>query len=243
MFNTFVFYLLWRFVIRPWKIQRFYRKYKNVDVPKSLNYPSGDLVEIYKCIDNGRFTFQYLTDTDAAKYDIRLGHFGELIQFEIISPKACDELDKLIPDKIDRYDGKFGIQFVRVFGNTVALKRSDDYYLKVRNTFTKLFGFNHASSYIPIIIDIISEQVDSWKTGQTIDGLSEMCNVVLKIIVRIIFGKDINDEIEYLNYTRIDGKVVKMDFYQFFPLLMKDLLDAEIHYINIVFPVLFKNGW
>lgn len=197
----------------------------------------------YDCIEKGRFTFQYLADTDAAKYDIRLGHMGETMQFEVISPKACEELDKLIPHVVDRYNGKFGIQFVRAFGETSALRRTDDHYKKVRSVLTKLLGFNHASRYIPIVLDCIEEKVKGWKEGETIEALEEMCNVVLKIIIKIIFGKDINDEVEHMNYHTKDGKVVEMDFYTFFPQVMRDLLDAEIHYINIVFPVLFKNGW
>jgi len=76
-----------------------------------------------------------------------------------------------------------------------------------------------------------------------VDLLPEMCDVALKVIVLIVFGKDINKDVEHLNYTDKSGNVKKLDFYTFFPLLMKDLLMAEQSYLNAVFPFLMAKGW
>mmetsp|Transcript_24842 Transcript_24842/g.27501 ORF Transcript_24842/g.27501 Transcript_24842/m.27501 type:complete len:460 (-) Transcript_24842:31-1410(-) len=187
--------------------------------------------------------FRYLCDADSSKYDIRLGTMGPDIFFEFMSPQALSELNKLIPEKVDRHTSKNGMQFAQLFPNTSALKRSGKIYKTHRQVFLKLLGFNYASKYIPKMLHVIKEKVESWEEGQTINALAEMGDVALKIIVMIAFGKDINNQIRPMNYIHKDGRIEQMDFYHFFPTLMYDLLIAQHIPINVVFPIIFQKGW
>lgn len=94
--------------------------------------------------------------------------------FEVISPKAMEELSKLIPEKIDRQDTLDNIQFSKAFGDTSAMKRSTAEHKKTRYVFTKLMGFNHASRHIPIMLDVLDKKIATWKEGEVIDTLTEM---------------------------------------------------------------------
>jgi cytochrome P450 len=204
---SFGIYLVYQFVINPWLYQRRYRRYPNVYVPEKLNAPAGDIKEMQESVAAGRFRFEYLTKVDAAKYDIRLAHFGKSVVFEIISPKALEQFEKLVPRKIDRLSGPQVTQFYPVFGNCSALLRTGKVYKTHRAVFLKLLGFNFASKYIPSMIDIIDEKVHTWQNGQNVNCLHELGDVALKIIVRICFGKDINDRIRMSKYTHSDGKL------------------------------------
>lgn len=180
---------------------------------------------------------------DASKYDFRLAHFGAQVSLEINSPKAFEEFAKLTPETIDRDDSIHNIQFSKAFGNTTAVKRTTADFKRTRFIFSKLLGFNHASRHIPIILDVLDKKVKTWKEGQIIDALPEMCDIALRIAVLVVFGKDVNDEIEQFNYTKKNGEVEKMDFYTFLPQLMKDLMHSEFSPFNILFPHCFTYGW
>ena len=195
-------------------------------------------------VSEGKFRFGFLyMGIDAAHYDIRLGNMGSTILFDVMSPQAMAEISHLIPDKVDRSTDREGVQFARAFLKSTALKRTEDDYKKTRTVFLKLLGFNFASKYIPTMIDVIREKVETWKEGDKIDWLHEMGDVALKIIVRVMFGKDINNRIPEMNYTKKNGEVVKMDFYHFFPALMRDYLVAVFEPQNQIFPFLFTKGW
>ena len=236
-------YILWKFGISPYMVHSYYKRYSNVYVPDKFNFPFGDVKEIHSLIARGKFSMSYLCDVDASKYDIRLGRLGPTTYFEVVSPKALEELSKLIPDVVDRTETKDNVQFSKAFGETSAIKRSTSDYKRTRFIFTKLLGFNHASRHIPIIMDVLDSKLESWKEGEVIDSLPEMCDIALRIAVLIIFGKNINDEIEHMNYTTRTGEIVKMDFYTFFPQVMKDLLIAQNMTMNAIFPFLFTYGW
>lgn len=136
-------YLLYSLIYLPLSIRRKYIKYKNMDVSEKYHPVLGDLAIVMENKNNNRYVFKDVID--CAKFrpekDIKLLQFGAISQLCMISIKALDQFDKLIPTKIDRYDcTEFPLSIA--MKNSFMLIGSDDHWKDRRTSFLKLVGLN-----------------------------------------------------------------------------------------------------
>ena len=106
LFLAFVIKTLYDFVYKPWRNRVRFGKHKNVAMVDKFYPFLGDIAVINSNEENKNCKFyHYIRESLSSKgYDIRLNQMGSETIIDICSMKALDELESLIPSKIDRSD-------------------------------------------------------------------------------------------------------------------------------------------
>ena len=250
---TFLMLLLWLaaylgfwFVLRPFKKRRYFKRFqKDVGLSPGFVPLLGDfkyLKEDY--IDKGKFVGQFLRDW-ILKFPDKKAFFAWLGMDDILfinDVKLFSEFQKLVPHAIDREPIDL-TGFGRVGGTGgLGQDKTNDFWKKRRETLTKTIGVNFATRFIPIFLRHCEQEVRTFKTGQVI-SMSDYANVItFEIIWEILFGWDIRDKLDLVNYTDTNGNIEKVNLYQCLMKISHDCSFAAMNPMNVIFPWLVHYG-
>ena len=98
--------IVYEFVYIPYRYRAIYGKYKNVKMTDKFYPFLGDIRLVMQNEQNNESKFHHFFEESLQNEgkDIRLFNLGSKTALEVISTKAMDELEKLVPSKIDRDD-------------------------------------------------------------------------------------------------------------------------------------------
>ena len=122
-----------------------------------------------------------------------------------------DELRKLVPTKVDRYDHS-GFVIKNLASNSFGLSPSNKNWDNRRKLATKTIGINFASKYIPTMIQTVDEWSENIKIGEKIDLTVELNRITFRIITKILFGKDIHKMEQWEYVSPKDKSISLLDF-------------------------------
>ena len=155
----------------------------------------------------------------------------------ICSPKALDELNKLIPDKVDRYNHN-GVEEVNIVRNSFGLMPSTSNWELRRKIATKTIGINFASKYIPMMILKVDEWSEGVKIGENLNLTVEITKITFKVIMNILFGKDMHKIEKWEYYSPKDGSLSILSFEDAYLRYAKDIVDAKYIGLSKLIPFL-----
>ena len=211
--------MLYEYIYMPMKYRFRYSKYKNVYMTKKFVPLLADISLILQNDKDNKSKFHYFIDESLEnnKHDLRLAIVGSSIFIYICSIKALDEVEKLMPLKIDRDEEK-QLPLEDVIGGSFALCRSDEKWAQRRKEMSKLIGINSCSKHIPLMIETMDKHIDACPIGQEIDLNKVFSKVTFEVITKIFFGSDIVEaigELEYICPTTGQKSMLKFqEFYE-----------------------------
>ena len=238
-------YILFWFVLRPYKKRRYFKRFSK-DVGLSPNFIPllGDFKHLNeRYIKKGKFVGHFLRDLASEEYGKMKSFFACMGMDDMIfinDVNMLSDIQKLVPTVLDR-EPIDTTGFGRV-GGTGGLGQSDttDYWIKRREIFTKTIGINFASRFIPIFIRHCQQETKTLKVGEEVN-MSEYANTIsFEIICEILFGCDIRDKLDLVNYIDPDGKMYKVNLYECLMKISHEISMAAMTPMNTMFPWLVK---
>ncbi len=82
-----------------------------------------------------------------------------------------------------------------LFGNGLLTSDGED-WVNERRIAQRAFRHEHIESYAETIVRYAEQALDKWKDGEVRDVHQDMMRLTLEIIARVLFGRDLADEIE-----------------------------------------------
>mmetsp|Transcript_17327 Transcript_17327/g.19397 ORF Transcript_17327/g.19397 Transcript_17327/m.19397 type:complete len:529 (+) Transcript_17327:28-1614(+) len=235
-----VLYLAFWFVLRPFKKRRFFLKFpKIVGLSPSFIPFLGDFKHLNEeYIHKGKFIGHFLRDL-ASTLGSKIAFFASLGMEDMLfvnDVEYLNELQKFTPTVLDR-EPIDTTGFGRVGGTGgLAQSKTTTFWKKRRQTFTKTIGINHASRFIPIFLNHCQKEIRTFKEGETIN-MSEYANTIsFEIICEILYGCDIRDKLDLVNYTDTNGEICKMNLYECLMKISHDCSFASMKPMNVLFP-------
>ena len=176
----------------------------------------GDFAVAEELVNQNKFMcYNYKAQSIEKVGDVWLCFFGSDHVFYMHSAQAIQELYDNIPKNIDR--GQLMLLFIsKLSQNGIEVSPSSENWKERRTTFTKLIGINHSSKYIPIMVSQMQEMKDNLKKEDYIDFSTESSRILFTIISKIIFGKDLSNNIGFMDFTTLDGTIERMAIDKFF---------------------------
>ena len=134
-----------------------------------------------------------------------------------------DEVEKLVPNVIDR-SRNLDTPAGHVLPYSFLMMRSTKNVHTRRKAAIEYLGINKGSKYIPTIIQIVNDYIQSFKSGQIVNFSKISKLITFEIISEQILGKDYRDiKIDFEYLCPQSGTISKMSFPQFF----LNLLESE----------------
>ena len=104
----------------------------------------------------------------------------------------------------------------------------------------KTIGINHASKFIPMMIEVADEWIANVKKNETIDLTIEMKRITFRVISKILFGTDI-DKMEETTYINpYNGEILQLSFEDLYFKYSKDEMESFYLPINRILPFLSR---
>lgn len=233
-------YLGFWFVLRPYKKRRYFKNFnKDVAVsPKFIPF-LGDFKPMYdRYMSKGKFIGHFLRDL-AFEFGRKKAFFACMGMDDMLfvnDVNMLQDLQKFVPTVLDR-EPIDTTGFGRVGGTGgLGQSKTTEYWTKRRKIFTKTIGINFASRFIPIFLRHCQQETKTFKKGQKI-SMSEYANTIsFEIICEILFGCDIRDKLDMVNYTDPNGNVSKVNLYQCLMKISHDCSFAGMTPMNMMFP-------
>ena len=159
-------YGTYTFIISPYIIYKKYKNHPNIKVNDKFNPLLGDTKMFFEDMKNGSvFYHSYRFYSNLIKEkDITLFFLGVNPLFQMRTPKAIKELEKLIPSKVDREADKIG--FSKFNSKGFSHIKSTATYLERKKTYMRLLSIHSSSKYIPNILLSVKANVDNWELGK-----------------------------------------------------------------------------
>ena len=237
----FVMYKVYEFLILPWMIWKEYMKYPNVSVREKFYPLLGDVATFVKNERENKYRMQGHIDIALTKsnIDIKLVQSGPVTIFDITSPKAWNEFEKLIPEKFDRFD-HYKFLVGNIAPNSIVLMQSNKRWDERRKAILKTIGINFASKYIPMMIKIVDEWIDEVSIGADLDLSFELNKITFRIITKILFGRDIDKMDKCVYISPIDRTKQTLSFEECYFRYSKNEFDSHFSVIGKIFSPLAK---
>ena len=129
---------------------------------------------------------------NGSSIDLRLTQFGQLQRIDACSIKALDELEKLIPHKIDR-DNQSRNAFTRMFNGSFVFQKSSKLYDLRRKYILKILSTNFCSTHIETILNAIDTKIDQIEVGDHVNFNDILKMTSFSIMCKILFGSDFEE--------------------------------------------------
>ena len=171
--------------------------------------------------------------------DFYIFQLGEMTLFSLVSTKAWEEFEKLVPDKIDRHDHR-EYSFLDIARGSFAFLPSHTEWNERRKTILKTIGINWASKYIPLMLETTDNWIRDVKKNESINLTVEIQKITFTIMSKILFGSDIENMESILYQSPYDGTKNHISFMECFFALSKDLFDSYLSVKGRLFPILIK---
>ena len=188
----------------------------------------GDVAIFQKDEENNRFRLQSYINLALSdkKYDFKLVQMGPLTLFDIWSPKALNEFEKCIPEKIDRFDHhRFLVG--NIAPDSIVLMPSNKRWEERRKAILKTIGINFASKFIPMMINIVDDWIKDLEIGCDINISYELNKITFRIITKILFGKDIDKMDKCWYISPVDGSKHTLNFEECYFKYSKDEFESH----------------
>ena len=233
---------LYDFVYKPWRNRVRFGKHKNVAMVDKFYPFLGDLAVINSNEEqkNSKFSHYIRESLSNKGYDLRLNQMGPETIIDVCSIRALDEMEKLIPSKIDR-SAQIGLPIGNLLDGCLGVTYSDENWKSRRKEMTKTIGINFCSKYIPMMIKTIDKVLQSCPLNKEIDLTHIFTSTTFEIITKIFFGQDITDKMDKIEYVcPISGKKSMLKFQEFYPKIAVDEFEAYIDPKGKIIPFLAK---
>ena len=150
--------IAYKFIYKPYRLRQYYMKFKNIYIPEKFVPMAGDVALVEENHTNGRNKIQHFFETaDKLKNtDMRLVQYGDMSILGMCSVKAVEQLEALIPSKVDIYN-HHEFPIANIAPGLFIFNRTNDDTLNRRKTLMKLLGFNKVSQYIPVMITTVDD--------------------------------------------------------------------------------------
>jgi cytochrome P450 len=122
---------------------------------------------------------------------------------------------ELIETVLKRTNKEFRVGF-DVFQRGIDKAHTDD-FMKYRSSVSTAMGHSKLKAFLPRMIQIAEEQIDTWQLGDTINVIEEMEKITSRIISQYCFGPDGN-KIPELARKMLDALVPKIGNSVVFPI-------------------------
>ena len=129
---------------------------------------------------------------NGSSIDLRLTQFGSLQRIDACSIKALDELEKLIPHKIDR-DNQSNNAFTRMFNGSFVFQKSSKLYDLRRKYILNILSTNFCSTHIETILNAIDTKIDQIEVGDHVNFNDILKMTSFSIMCKILFGSDFEE--------------------------------------------------
>ena len=240
----YIIYKIYEFIYLPWRIRRKYKNWPNVAMTEKFYPMLGDIVIIVQNEkENKHKMIHYvelaLKDKD---YDLNITQMGDLTQIDVLSPKALTELEKLIPEKIDRHHNGDGFPLGNILPRSLVVTESTQEWLERRSEESRILGINCISQHIPLMIETTDEWAKTVNRNQRINISLEVSRIVIRVITKILFGDDV-DTIPLIPYISHEtGETKNMILEEFYFQYTRDEFNGYISPKGKIFPFLVKYG-
>ena len=225
-------------IIRPYIAYLKYKNHPKVHVFGKFNLVYGE--SIMNIRDSKRKKAAYHTYrkglSKIKNKDIILYFEGYNPIFRMRSPQAIQQLQNLIPDKVDREPELLGFGKFNLKGMEYARSISEQ-AISRKKTYIRLLALNSPSKHILSILSSLKNNMNTWKVNQEYDCHHEMKMIAMDMIFYIIFGNDL----DRLNkdtkpFIRPDNTVQYMKFRQFYDEHSMIYYDCFRHPVSILAP-------
>jgi cytochrome P450 len=237
-----LFYYVYDFIIKPWRVRRYYKQYPRVKMSENFVPFMGDFNEY---MDNKKNDIAYyyhykLEKWNLTNYDFKLIFEGNDPILSTVSNEAMEQMKDLIPSKIDRYPWKKG--YGKIFMGSAMSKTSTPETMGRLKLFVKELSMNSSSKYIPIIVQAIEGIMSSWKEGQTQEGIIEMNYFTFTAFTMVLYGRDMEHVASKLmTYETSEGTSEELSLKDYFFEMINDISKSWIHPFTALFP--FANNY
>lgn len=237
---AYLIYTLYRLLYLPWKARRHFSKYKNVDMIENYIPFLGDLKTILDYRRDNKFQFYFVEETALNKpdKDLRLTILGANITLDVITIKAQDEFEKLVPMEIDRHHNRYYPAWYGLKGS-FALTHSTEYWKTRRTSALKLMNMNALSKYHPKIVKIVDDVIGSLNINTPSDFSTATKAISFRVICMITCGTDMYNNLPMCEYIDQHTKEKRMmDAEKTWAQIDHDLSDTVMHPLGRIFPFL-----
>lgn len=109
-------------------------------------------------------------------------------------------------------------------------------------TFLKNVGINYASRFIPIMCDTLEAFTNKWKSFRGDINMSKEASLLtFDIICKILFGQDMNEQLEKCQYTDLKtGRIETREMHDALEKIAIDCSFAALKPFNVIFPWLVE---
>ena len=239
---SFLYYFLYQFIIKVYLVRKYFSKYKNVHVTEKLIPFIGDIKSMIDNVSSNRSSHYHQVEfaSQVKKgVDFRLFSFGNDSFVMPISGRAVEAFANQVPENIDRLS--LGNKFTgKLFLNSLLMNPSSKNWKNRRAALVKYMGLSRTSQYIPMMIDSANYFIKEWKDGEKQFLIKEFNKITFRIITIILFGKDVNEKIEKNRYITEAGKVINLNFAEYFIALCRDLMQHSFTFKSLAFPILLE---
>ena len=235
-------YLLNWLILTPLRKREFYKKYPNVKMSEKFYPLVGDIASWSKNLAKGLGVFHHYTKEVAEnpKIDFRLLQLGERSILEVSSPKALDQMEKLIPEKIDRGEPKNTV-IDHMMPTAFVTSRTIDTMNKRKKSIIGFLGINRVSTYIPKMLESVDAYLKPLKGGQEVNFGDISKRISFEVMGTHLLGDDyktINMDFKYVSPQT--GAVSNVKFADFFMKLGRDEFAAFTNPLTKVLTPLSK---
>lgn len=241
---AFLIYFIYYHVYKPYSQRQYYKKYPNIFFVGDHIPILGDIVFFAKDVNEGRCYYDHqraAVERIQDNHDFWFEQEGARINLKAISPKAWQEMEQLIPAKVDRLPELIG--FGKVLRNSFISERSTTHQMNRRKTFVNSLSTNECSKYIPTMVKVAEERMDSFNETTEYELTYEMYIYTFTVFTRVIFGEDMLDlATKPVKYENKLGQIETKNLREQFLCILKDHLEGMLHPITSFFPSLNKKN-
>ena len=234
---VYLLYLTYITFLKPLLFWCKYKKYKNVHVNPYFIPLLGDLYYHVKDMNAGKVHYHHKIEqaSETRKYDLKVKLEGLNPILLVESDKALEQFVALQPHIIDRAIEYKGL--TKAVPDGFINARTSKKTHERRKIFTALLNLNHASKYIPGMIDACHDLLSSLKDGEKHDFLHQMNCITFNILTNVLFGDDVNElKTDRRPFLMNNGQWEDKAFYEAFLMIANNFLFQLINPITTMFP-------
>ena len=169
---------------------------------------------------------------------IQMGARSHLVPTSI---RAIQETTHSIPHQIDRDYFIGEMTFSRYwFANSGFGMVSSEVQKHSRSTVVQTMQLNKASQYVPMISEVTKNlALKYWKEGETIEFLDNAKFLLFQVLVRVLFGRDVDVDMTF-PYLKPDDSKEHLTFPQLLMRYVDEGLEGGFTFVNMAFPQAVK---
>ena len=226
----YVLYLIFWLIYCPYKNRQYFMKYSNVKVSDKFYPMLGDIAVWNKNTEQKLPSFHHHVQEvlENPETDFRFMQLGERGILECVSSRAMDEIQKLMPNMVDRTEPK-NTPVTNMMPGTYVNLRSTPHNMKRKKAMIDYLGINKASRYIPILIEAVDTHIESLETGQEVNFSIISKYITFESLSKQLLGTDYKElDIDFEYQDPYTGKMSSISFSEFFRILCDNEFEAFI---------------